>query len=67
MNAIQLEICEARDRVVLLENRQQQLVVETRNAEAADMLGDIEAARRMLETLEFNAEERPGSHYAHIF
>jgi len=67
MNAIQLEICEARDRVALLENRQQQLVVETRNAEAADMLGDIEAARRMLETLEHDAEERPGSHYAHIF
>ena len=67
MNAIQLEICEARDRVVLLENRQQQLVVETRNAEAADMLGDIEVARRMLETLIHDAEERPGSHYAHIF
>jgi hypothetical protein len=67
MNAIHLEICEARDKVALLENRQQQLVAETRNAEAANMLDDIEAARRMLETLEFNAEERPGSHYAHIF
>jgi hypothetical protein len=67
MNAIQTEICEARDRVALLENRQQELVAEQRNAEAANLLDDVEAARRMLATLEYNAEERPGSHYAHIF
>jgi hypothetical protein len=67
MNAIQLEICEARDRLVLLEHRQQQLVVERRNADAANMLDEVEAARRMLVTLEWDAEERAGSHYAHIF
>jgi hypothetical protein len=67
MNAIQTEICEARDRVTLLEHAQQKLVAEHRNAEAANALSEVENARRMLEALIYDAEERPGSHYAHIF
>lgn len=64
---IQIEIWEARDKVALLEHAQQKLVAEHRNADAANMLDDIEAARRMLATLEFNAQEREGSHWAHVF